>query len=123
MNYKTFSIRWWFALSLLVAQANYSVFAQTKRVKLGETFTLHSGETAEAEVGKLTIRASVGRTISESGEVVFVKLRVRLNKSERLITISERKNRTATVGNFIIKLVAAESFGKTYCRLKISRKK
>lgn len=120
---KTFSIRWWLVLSLLVSQANYPVFAQTKRVKLGETFTLRSGETAETEDAKLTIRASVGRTISESGEVVFVKLQVRLNKSKRLITISERKNRTATVGNFIIKLVAADSFGETNCQLKISRKK
>lgn len=121
---KIFSILWRLVLSLLVAQANYPVFAQTRQVKFDETFTLRPGETVETLNAKLKVRLSgVGRAISESGEVEYAELQVRFNKSERLITISERKKRTATVGNFVIELVNAESFGKASCRLKISRKK
>lgn len=121
---KNFSIyRWLVLLLLLVSQANYSVFAQNRKVKLGEIFTLYSGESAETEDAKLKIlSASVGRTISEDGEAVFVKVRANLNKSERLLTFG-RGEQTAVVGNFIIHIIDAESFGKTYCRLKISRKK
>ena len=121
---KKFSVQWWLVLLLLIGQANCLVFAQTRKVKFEETFTLRRDETAETEDAKLKVRLSgIGREISESGEVEYVKLQVRLNKSERLITISERKNRTAIVGNFIIKLVNAESFGETNGQLKISRKK
>lgn len=120
---KKISVHRWLVLLLLFGQANCFVFAQTRKVKLGETFTLQTGETAETEGAKLKVRLSgVGREISESGEVEYVELQVRLNKSERLIVISERKNRAAVVGNFIIKLVNAESFGEAHCRLKISRK-
>ena len=118
------SVQWWLVLLLLIGQANCLVFAQTRKVKFEETFTLRRDETAETENAKLKIRLSgIGREISESGEVEYVELQVRLSKSERLITIRERKNRTAVIGNFIIKLVNAESFGETNCQLKISRKK
>lgn len=120
---KIFSIHRWLVLLLIIGQANYLVHAQTGKIKLNEIFTLQRDESAETEDAKLRISLlSVGRTISESGEVEYVKLQVRLNKSERLITISEGGNRTAIAGNFVIKLINAESFGKTNCRLKISRK-
>lgn len=118
-----FSVYRWFVFLLLVLQANYFVLAQSRRIKLDEIFVLQSGESAETGDAKLKIRLStVGREISESGEVEYIELQVRFNKSERLLTISERKNRTAIVGNFTIRLVNAESFGKTHCQLKVSRK-
>lgn len=98
-------------------------FAQNKKVKLGETFILNPDETAETEDGKLKVRLKgVGRTISESGETEYAEFQVWLNKQEQNITISERGNSRKTVGNFVIELINAESFGKTNCELKISHK-
>ncbi len=120
---KIFLIHLWLALTLLVGQADCFMSAQNRKVKLDETFTLQPDELIETEDAKLKIRLKgVGRTISESGESEYVELQVRLNKSERLIVISERSNGTETIGDYVIKLVNAESFGKAHCQLKISRR-
>ena len=124
MTCEIFSVRWWLVLALFISQMYCSIFGQTGKVKFDEAFTLRSGETVETEDAKLSIRLKgVGRTISESGEVEYVELQVTLNKSERRINISESKNQTAVIGNFIIKLINADSFGEANCELKVSRKK
>jgi len=111
-------------LILLLGQANCAAFAQTKKVKFGETFTLKTNEAVETEDGKLKVQSKgAGRTISESGEFEYVELQVWFNKSEQRIEISERGAGTKTVGDYVIELVDAESFGETNCQLKISRKK
>lgn len=120
---RNFSVRWWLFLLLLISQLNCFSLAQTRKVKFDETFILRADETAETEDAELKIRLSgVGREISEGGEVEYVELTVRLNKSERQLTLNERKNRSSVVGNFIIELINAESFGERNCRLKISRR-
>src|SRR5688572_18636209 len=100
----------WLISILLIGQANCSAFAQTRKVKFGETFTLKLDETVETEDGKFKVQLKgVGRTISGSGEVEYAELRVWFNKLGQLITISERKNASKIVGNYIVKLVNAES--------------
>jgi len=110
----------WIHLSLIsvlfAGQMNCLAFSQNKKIKLGESFVLQTGETAETENGKLKISLKgVGRTISESGEVEYAELQIRLNKTEQTITISERGDAKKIVGDYVIKLVNAESFGKTNC--------
>lgn len=121
---KNYLISLWLVLTLFAAHTNCLPFEQNRKIKLNETFTMKSGETVETGDGKLKVRLKgVGRTISESGEVEYIELQVWSSKSEQSITISERTNGTKTVGNFVIKLVNAESFGKAHCQLKISRKR
>lgn len=109
-------------LILLTGHLNCALFAQAGKVKFGETFTLKPDEAAETEDGKLKVELKgVGRTISESGETEYVELKVWFNKSEQTIIISERGKASENVGDYIIKLVNAESFGKAHCQLKISR--
>ncbi len=121
---KNFLIHLWLILTLIVGQANCFMLAQNRKVKFGETFTLQLDEMVETEDAKLKIRLKdVGREISASDEVEYVELQVRLNKSEQLIVIRERTEGTKTVGDFVIELINAESFGDNhYCQLKISRK-
>ena len=109
---------------LLFGQANCSAFAQkTEKIKLNETFTLQTGEKVETEDARLKVQLKeVGRNISEGGEVEYVRLFVRTEKSARTITVSEKENSKIEIGDFIIELINAESFGKTNCELKISRK-
>lgn len=107
----------------LVGQINSFAFIQNKKIKFDESFILQTGETAETENTKLKINLkSVGRTISQSGEVEYVELKIRLNNSEQFLQISEKGNRKKVIGNYVIKLINAESFGKTNCELKVSRK-
>lgn len=97
--------------------------SQIRKVNLNENFRIQPGETVQAENGKLKIRLKgVGRTISESGETEYVELQIQLNKSEQIVVISERGNPAKAVGSYVIKLINAESFGKTSCELKIFRK-
>lgn len=107
----------------LAGQISSLAFVQNKKIKLAEPFILQTGETAETENTKLKITLiSVGRTISESGEVEYVELKIRLNNSEQTLQISEKGNRKKVVGDYVIKLINAESFGKTNCELEVSRK-
>lgn len=107
----------------LAGQINFLAFVQNKKINLGESFVLQTGETAEIENTKLKITLkSVGRTISEGGEVEYVELKIRLNKSEQTLQISEKGNGKKVIGNYVIKLINAESFGKTNCELEVSRK-
>ena len=108
----------------LAGQIASFAFIQNRIIKLDEPFILQTGETAEVENTKLKINLKgVGRTISESGEVEYAELKIRLNKSEQTLQISEKGNRKKVIGGYVIKLINAESFGKTNCELKISRKK
>lgn len=110
-------------LLCLAGQGNCFISAQNRKIKFRETFALQPDETAETEDAKLRVRLKgVGRTISEGGEVEYVELLVNWNKSERLIVISERTKGTAVVGNYLIKLIDAESFGKAHCQMQISLK-
>lgn len=107
----------------LISNTDGYVSAQTRKVKLNETFILQTNETVQTEDGKLTIRLKgVGRTISESGETEYAEFQVWLNKKEQNITISESGDSKKTVGNFVIELVNADSFGKKNCELKITRR-
>lgn len=108
---------------LLAGQMNSLAFIQNKKIKLDEVFILQPGETAEIENTKLKITLkSVGRTISESGEAEYAELKIWLNKSEQTLHISEKGNRKKVIGDYVIELINAESFGKTNCELEISRK-
>ncbi len=109
-------------LGAFFAQASCSAFAQNRKIKLNETFTLQPGEAAETEDARLKVQLKeVGREISESGEVEYVKLQIRFEKSEQSLVIREENSAAKVVGDFLIELIDAESFGKTNCRLKISR--
>jgi hypothetical protein len=114
----------WLISFLLIGSANCMSFLRDKKVRFGETFTLKRNETAMSKDGKLKVKLNgVGRTISESGEFVYVQLQVNLNTTKRKITFSKTgKKGAVTVGDYIIQLVSAESFGETYCKLKILRK-
>ena len=110
-------------LTLFAGQAVCLPFEQTGKIELNKIFTLQSGETVETKDGKLRVKLkSVGRTISESGETEYIELTVWVGKSERIITLDERGGASKIVGNYFIKLINAESFGKTHCQLKILRK-
>ena len=109
-------------LSAFFGQA-CSVFTQNRQVKFNEAFNLKPKETVKTEDKKLEITLKgVGRTISESGEAEYAELQIKVNNKTQELTINERENSTATVGNYIIKLINAESFGQTHCQLEISRK-
>ena len=108
---------------LLFGQANCSTFAQTGKIKLNETFTMQPEETVETEDARLKVRLiEIGREIAESGEVEYVKLQVRFEKSEQSLTMREGNPNAQAVGDFLIELIDADSFGKAGCQLKISRK-
>ena len=100
------------------------MFSQNKKVKFSEIFTLKPDETAETEDEKLKVKLkSVGRTISESGETEYAELEIRLNNSERKLQISERRKKNSVkAGNYIIKLINAESFGNVNCELQITHR-
>lgn len=116
-------INLWLVITLFAGQINCAMFMQSKMVKFDEAFVLQPKETAETEDGKLKVTLKgVGRTISESGETEYAELKILLNKQEQNITISERGNSKKAVGRFTIELLNAESFGKTNCELKITRK-
>lgn len=121
---KLVSFRLPVVLLLFIIQGGSFTFAQSLKIKFNEVFTLRKGETAETKDSRLRIRLlSIGRSIAESGEVEYVELQVRTQRSERNIVISEKGNSARKVGIYTIELVNAESFGDTNCRLKVSRKK
>ena len=110
-------------VGLLFGQTNCSTVVRIRKIKLNETFTLQPGETVETEDSRLKVRLKeVGRSISESGEVEYVELQIRFEKSEQSLIIREGDSAAAIVGDFLFELINADSFGKTNCRLKISRK-
>ena len=109
-------------LSLFAGQMNCSAFAQNRTVKFDESFVMRPKETVVTEDKQVKITMNgVGRKISESGEVEYVELEINLNNSSQTLIISERENRSKSVGKYIIELINAESFGKAHCELKISR--
>ena len=119
---KLFLVQLFLILSLFAGQMDCSVFAQNRTVKFDESFKMRSKETVVSEDKQLKITLSgVKRKISESGEVEYVELEINLNKSSQTLIINERRNRSASVGKYIIELINAESFGETYCELRISR--
>lgn len=80
---KNYLISLWFILTLLAGQANCALIAQNRKVKFNEIFTLQPDEIVETEDGKLKVRLkTVGRTISESGEVEYVELQVQWSNTQ-----------------------------------------
>lgn len=111
-------------VALVCISANCWLLPQGVKVKFDRTFTLEPTDSVRTEDRKLKLELKeVGREISESGEVVYVELKVQTDNAEKLIKLRFGKDAAHTVGNYIIKLISAESFGKkTYCQLQISRK-